>query len=106
MFPEATIFSSPHNGERAFQAGDYDKAVNELLPLARSGNATARYYIARMFQEGKGLPGDKKAAFSWAQIGHGCPEGFREDVHVVLPKPPATTISATPICATPSLPWA
>jgi TPR repeat protein len=67
MYPMATLFSSPHKGEQAFQAGDYATAVKELLPLAHSGNATAQYYIARMLQEGKGLPEDKKAAFSWAQ---------------------------------------
>ena len=63
----ATLFSSPHNGERAFQAGEYDKAVKEFLPLAHHGNATAQYYVARMYQEGKGLPENKKEAFSWAQ---------------------------------------
>ena len=46
--PMATLFSSPHNGERAFQAGDYGQAVKEFLPLAHRGNATAQYYIARM----------------------------------------------------------
>jgi TPR repeat protein len=63
----ATLFSSPHNGERAFQAGQYDMAAKDLMPLAQRGNATAQYYIARMYQEGKGLPENKKAAFTWAQ---------------------------------------
>jgi len=54
-------------GRRAFDAGSYAAAVRELLPLARSGDAEARFLIARMCHEGKGLPENNQNAFRWAK---------------------------------------
>jgi len=61
------LFSGARKGQQLFQSGQYARAAKELLPLARKGNATAQYYIARMFHEGKGLPEDNSAAFTWAK---------------------------------------
>jgi uncharacterized protein len=61
------VHASLHAGERAFLEGNYAGACENFLPLARSGNAAAQYYLGRMHHEGKGLPEDNRRAFEWAR---------------------------------------
>jgi uncharacterized protein len=56
-----------HIGLDAFQKQDYAKAARELPALARQGNATAQYYLARMYHEGTGLPENNAAAAHWSR---------------------------------------
>ncbi len=56
-------------GLDAFQKGEYSTAVNAFLPLARRGNATAQYYVGRMYHEGKGFPEDNEKAALWVRRG-------------------------------------
>lgn len=51
-------------GKSAFQAHDYSKALNTLTPLAKQGNAEARYLLGQMYEHGYGLPGDGRKAVS------------------------------------------
>lgn len=44
-----TAQASLDAGRQAFQHGDYAKAANEFLPLARKGDASAQYYVGVMF---------------------------------------------------------
>lgn len=47
----------------AMQAGDYDKAIQELQPLADQGSPTAEYLLAEIYFGGHG--GDLQQALKW-----------------------------------------
>ncbi len=53
------------SGERAYLAGDYRMALDELLPLAREGDAEAQYIVGVMHDHGEGVARDYAAAASW-----------------------------------------
>ncbi len=61
-------------GGRAYLAGDYAKALNELMPLARQGEAEAQYLIGVMHAHGQGVERNYPEAESWyrqaAEQGH------------------------------------
>jgi uncharacterized protein len=44
------------------QAGKFDAAYPKLSRLARNGNVEARYLLAKMYADGKGVPGGKADA--------------------------------------------
>jgi hypothetical protein len=48
-----------------FQSGNYEAAFQEMLPFAEQGNVDAQYYIARMYDEGRGALENDKAAVKW-----------------------------------------
>jgi len=50
-------------GERAYNAGDYAKALTEWLPLAERGNASAQSNLGVMYHNGEGLKQDTARAF-------------------------------------------
>ena len=52
-------------GGRAYLAGDYAKALNELMPLARQGEAEAQYLIGVMHAHGQGVERNYPEAESW-----------------------------------------
>ena len=52
-------------GMTAYQAGDYIKAYQTLLPLAKKNNADAQYYIGGMFADGLGVPQNSGKAVRW-----------------------------------------
>lgn len=47
------------------EAGEFDKAMVELLPAARSGNADAEELIGIMYAMGLGVEKDDQRAFEW-----------------------------------------
>jgi hypothetical protein len=49
-------------GEAAFFAGNYAKAMAILQPLAAKGDACAQYQLGEMYMQGKGVPADKAKA--------------------------------------------
>ena len=49
----------------AYEAGDYETAVKELLPLAEAGDAQAQQNLGSMYTEGKGVPKDYAEAIKW-----------------------------------------
>jgi TPR repeat protein len=51
-------------GIKAFLAGDYATALNELEPLAEQGFSGAQYYLGEMYREGKGVPQSYDKAIS------------------------------------------
>ncbi len=69
-----TDHGSLHAGQQALARSDYAAAASEFFPLARQGNASAQYFLGRMYHEGKGVPEDNKIAFRWtrkaAEQGH------------------------------------
>ncbi|MDC1510254.1 sel1 repeat family protein [Oceanospirillaceae bacterium] len=58
----------------AYGSGDYKAAFKEMLPVAEQGNVDAQFWIADMYDFGKGVPENDKAAVKWytlsAEQGH------------------------------------
>ena len=63
----AGLMTAANAGEEqareAMQAGDYQKAINELQPLADQGSPTAEYLLAEIYFGGHG--GDLQQALKW-----------------------------------------
>ena len=53
------------SAKAAIEAGDYETAVKELLPLAEAGDAQAQQNLGSMYTEGKGVPKDYAEAIKW-----------------------------------------
>ncbi|SLN36113.1 SEL1-like repeat protein [Oceanibacterium hippocampi] len=53
------------DGVAAYDAGDYRKAYEEWLPLARDGDPAAQRNIGHLFRLGQGVEKDLAAAASW-----------------------------------------
>jgi hypothetical protein len=53
------------DGLKAYQQGDYVRALRFLLPLAEAGNAEAQCYVASMHQGGLGVLADGQEAVKW-----------------------------------------
>ena len=56
------------DGTLAYQEGDYERAYNEWLPLARAGNAAAQRNIGQLYRLGLGVPKDLKVAANWYRL--------------------------------------
>jgi TPR repeat protein len=56
-------------GIDAFEAGDYDAALQEWRPLAEHGNAEAQAYLGDMYRHGTGVIQDVVIAHMWTNIG-------------------------------------
>ena len=52
-------------GLEAQEAGDYEAALAELVPLAEHGNAAAQAALGTMYIKGQGVPQNKKVALEW-----------------------------------------
>jgi len=53
------------DGLAAYKAGDFDKAVKLLQPLADTNSAPAQEKIGRMYHRGKAVPQDSAKAAEW-----------------------------------------
>lgn len=49
----------------AINKGHYKAALNELIPLAEKGDASARFYLGVMYYKGQGVPQDYEEAAKW-----------------------------------------
>ncbi len=59
-------FAGPlEDGQSAFDNDDYATAMKLLRPLAEGGDAIAQFYLARMFDEGWGVPVNDVEAVKW-----------------------------------------
>jgi TPR repeat protein len=52
----------------AYQAGDYETALQEFHPLAEQGNAEAQYNLGSMYAYGEGVVRDAVIAHMWLTI--------------------------------------
>jgi TPR repeat protein len=52
-------------GMAAYNAGDYETAYNEWLPLAEQGSPAAQFNLSLLYRYGKGRPVDSKTAAEW-----------------------------------------
>jgi len=60
--------SSYQKGLDAFRKGDYATALREWEPLADQGDATAQYNVGVMYENGEGVPSDRKTAVKWWRL--------------------------------------
>ncbi len=62
----APAFAGTYEGaDKAYDAGDYEKAKSIALPLAKAGNAKAMNLIGLMHARGRGLNESPKDACDW-----------------------------------------
>lgn len=64
------LVASPVRGDfqtalDAYNAGDYETAYREWLPLAEKGTTTAQFNIGMMLERGEGREQDFKTAIEW-----------------------------------------
>jgi TPR repeat protein len=52
-------------GVVALKNGDNATALKDFLPLARQGDAAARFYLGLMYDNGRGVPKDYAEAVRW-----------------------------------------
>lgn len=61
-------------GMRAYEIGDFEAAIRELLPLAEQGEANAQYQMGLIYHNGDGVSQSYKDAVTWfrrsAEQGH------------------------------------
>ena len=55
-------------GLEAAKAGNFKKAMSELLPLAREGNPEAAYGVADLYRSGRGVKQDFTQAARWYRV--------------------------------------
>ena len=53
------------DGKRAYLQGDYAIALRKFEPLAESGHTESQHYLGVIYEEGRGVPKDAKAAIKW-----------------------------------------
>lgn len=53
------------DGKRAYLQGDYATALKKFEPLAESGHAESQHYLGVIYEEGRGVVKDAKAAIKW-----------------------------------------
>lgn len=66
-----SAWSNPFSdGQKAFETGDYQKALSEWRLSASNGNAKAANNIAKMFRNGLGVIQNHRTAIEWFMMGH------------------------------------
>lgn len=72
--PSAPAAAGYGEGVRAYDAGRYDDALKEFLPLSERGDRDAEFMLGAMYFYGKGVPRDDSLAAAWfhkaARQGH------------------------------------
>ena len=57
-----------NKGYKAYQTGDYAKALKEWKPMAEQGNADAQYNLGVMLERGDGVLKDVTEAVKWYRL--------------------------------------
>lgn len=65
LFPPMGVRADFDDGVTAYERGDYQNALKELLPIAQSGDLDAQYYLGALYRDGKGVTQDYKVANKW-----------------------------------------
>lgn len=63
----AAALADGNAGLKAYQAGDYETAFREFLPLAEAGQASAQAAIGQMYLSGQGVAVDPAQAALWLE---------------------------------------
>lgn len=74
LLPAITANADFATAMKAYEAGNYETAIEELLPLAKQGNAAAQYQMGLIYNNGDGVPQNYRDALVWfrraAERGH------------------------------------
>ena len=54
-------------GKAAYERGEYELAMRELLPAAKTGNPSAQFLVGYMYDEGQGVRRKTEEAIHWLQ---------------------------------------
>jgi len=65
LFAPALAGADLQKGLAAYDAGDYETAMAECLPLAEAGDPGAQFCVGRMYANGFGAPMDDAQAIKW-----------------------------------------
>ena len=65
LITASPAFAGVEEGRDFMEAGEFEKAMAEFLPAARSGNADAEELIGVMYALGLGVERDDERAFEW-----------------------------------------
>jgi len=65
IFPVSVPAQNLDEGQAAYQAQDYQKALHILKPLAEQGNSQAQAMLGLMYDNGHGVNKDPAVAFKW-----------------------------------------
>jgi TPR repeat protein len=52
----------------AYDAGDYQTAIQEWRPLAEQGDENSQFWLGLMYQNGQGVPQDYAEAMKWYRL--------------------------------------
>ena len=61
----SSVFADLETAMTAYTEGNYEQTFKELKPLAEQGDANAQFMLARLYQDGEGIPQDFKKAVNW-----------------------------------------
>ncbi len=53
------------SAKAAFEAGDYETAIKQFLPLAKAGEARSQFNLGVMYRHGLGVPQNDAEAVKW-----------------------------------------
>jgi TPR repeat protein len=65
LIASAAYAQSCQDGQAAFDAGNYAKALTIFEPLASKNDDCAQFYLGQMYMQGKGVPEDKAKAHEY-----------------------------------------
>ena len=65
MLPTASVWAGYDEGKAAFDQRDYATALKEWMPLAEQQNSAAQYYLATMYENGRGVTKSYSQAVNW-----------------------------------------
>ena len=69
VFASSQVLAQDYDaGLKAYNAGNYGAALEELRPLAEQGNATAQIILARIYYNGYSVPKDEAQAAKWYRL--------------------------------------
>lgn len=55
-------------GYEAYKQKKYSRALREWIPLAKSGDVESQYNVGLMYEDGRGIRQDNKAAMKWYML--------------------------------------
>jgi TPR repeat protein len=67
LMPHGTAKAGLEEGRAAYARADYGAALNELMPLAKAGNAHAQRMLGILYRQGQGVAKNAERALHWTQ---------------------------------------
>ena len=68
LIPTAILSQDFASGLRAYERGDYTRALKEWRPLAEKGDSSAQLMLGAMYTNAQGVPKDFSEAAKWCRM--------------------------------------